>query len=193
MSSLSAVGTFLVDIIIDAYIYVLILRLILQHQGASWHNPFVQFVVKLTDVIVKPVRKILPGYRGIDFAIVFWIILFELVEIFLLSWIQFVLTPGILGAIIVAIAGIATKIVNVYFFTVIIAAILSWFPRAQQHPLSDVVIMIAEPLMNVARRFIPFIGGVDISPIVLIIIFQLISILVLSPLAAVGMKLAFVR
>ena len=159
MSSLSAVGTFLVDIIIDAYIYVLILRLILQHQGASWHNPFVQFVVKLTDVIVKPVRKILPGYRGIDFAIVFWIILFELVEIFLLSWIQFVLTPGILGAIIVAIAGIATKIVNVYFFTVIIAAILSWFPRAQQHPLSDVVIMIAEPLMNVARRFIPFIGG----------------------------------
>jgi len=192
MSPMSNAFTFLISTVVDAYLYILILRLLLQRGRASWHNQLVQFIVKLTDVVVKPARRFMPGMKGFDFAIIFWVVVLQFLESFIIMWWKASLMPGVLGILVVTVAAVLMKLINVYFFAVIITAILSWFPKAQGHPIASLVIMIAEPIMSFARRYIPLIGGIDLSPIVIIIGLQLISILVLSPISLFGLRLAFI-
>lgn len=190
MTTLSNAGVFLVGLVFDIYIIILILRLLMQKRGASYYNPFSQLIIKLTNVFVTPMQKVLPGFKGFDVAIVFLILLFEVIETLLILWLRQGIVPGFWGTIIISVAMVGDKVVNLYFYAIIVRAIMSWVESSQRNPVAEIVFLITEPLMRPARRIIPTIAGFDLSPIPLLIALQLISIYGFGALANLGMRLA---
>jgi len=181
----------LINFVFDAYIFILLVRLVLQKMGAHWHNPISQFVVKVTQPVVVPLRKIFPGFKGFDLAIVVAIFLLEFIETVLLVWMKITLFPGILGAIVVTLGMLGGKVIDLYFYGVIIAVIMSWVPALQHSPLSSIVNIVTRPLMALGRRFIPSISNFDISPIVILLVLKLMEILITSPIIDLGYQLAY--
>lgn len=180
----------LINYILDAYIFILLLRFILQKLGASWHNPVTKFVVTLSNPVVKVTRRVIPGFKGFDFAILVVAYLIELLELYIVNWMRLGFTLDFGGVAIIGITALATKIIYVVMFSIIIWAFLSWFTTAQQNPIAEVTGVIAFPWLRLARRFIPMVGGLDLSPIALLIIFYLILSFVLTPITRIGLQIA---
>ncbi len=191
MTSLKYALILIINFAFDAYIFVLLLRLILQKLGANWHNPVSQFVVKLTQPVVKPLRKIFPGFKGFDLAIIVAMLVLEVIEMMLLMWIKIEIFPGFLGSVVIAIGMLCNKVVNLYFFAIIIGVIMSWVPSLQHNPMAGIVNVITNPLLGLARRFIPMIGGFDLSPILVLLVLKLLEILVFNNIITQGMRWAY--
>lgn len=190
MTTLNNAAVFLIGLIFDLYIIILILRLLMQKLGASYHNPFSQLIIKLTNFFVTPMQKIFPGFKGYDLAIIFLILLFELIETLLTFWLRLRVVPGFWGAVVISIAMLGDKIINLYFYAIIIRVIMSWIVSLQQSPVAEIVFLITEPIMRPFRRFIPPIAGFDLSPIVVLVLLQLISAYGFGSLLNLGLRLA---
>lgn len=180
---------FLVKTLFDLYLLVLVLCVLLRASGAHFFNPIIQVLVKLTDFLLKPARKMIPSHK-VDWAgwlIVFVVKIIELVILLLITGSYF----NVAGIIILAVTGILSLIINIYFFAIIIQAIMSWFPQAQAQatPIAHVLYHLNEPLLKPARRFIPTLSGIDFSPLVVIIVLQLINIVIIAPINAYGLGL----
>ncbi len=191
MESLKYALILIINFVFDTYIFILLLRLILQRMRASWHNPISQLVVKLTQPVVVPLRKMFPGFRGFDLAIIVAMLILEVIETILLLWLKIAVFPGILGSFVIAIGMLGNKVMNLYFFAIIIGVIMSWVTSLQHSPIAGIVNIITSPLLNLARRFIPPIGGFDLSPLPVLLALKLITILVFNPIIMQGYKLAY--
>lgn len=191
-SALNSAAYFLISFLVGTYIYLLLLRLLMQYFGANYYNPISQWIIKLSEPLLKPMRRVIPGYKGIDFAIVVWLLILQGIALLILMALRTGEAAGFMGLVIITIVELFDKLIDVFFFATIIAAIISWFPKLQtRNPVAEIVYLIAGPLLVIARRFIPLIAGFDLSPIVVIIVLKLISIVVFSPLLSLGLRLAF--
>ena len=189
LQSLITAAVLIINFVFDAYIIILMLRLLLQKMGAHWYNPFTQFVIKFTEPVVKPLRRFIPGYKGFDLAIIVIMFVLEIIELWLTIWLKLNIFPGILGTIIIAVGELGSKLVNIYFYAVIIGAIISWFPSLQRNPITEIIDLLTWPLSRIARRITPTVAGFDLSPILIIIVLLLINILVFAPIVSWGMRL----
>ena len=190
MSTFANAGFFLIELVFDIYIIMLMLRLILQKVGASYHNPISQLVIRLTNALVVPLQRIIPGFKGFDFAIILLVLIFEIIEMILLMWLRYKVVPGFGGTVIVAIGMIGRKLMNLYFWAIIIWALTSWVVSLQRSPVAEIVYLITEPVMRRARRIIPTIAGFDLTPIPVLILLQLASMVVFNPIIQAGMRVA---
>lgn len=181
---------FLINVVLGLYIMVVILRLLLQKLGASYHNPIAQAIIKMTQPLVKPLQRVVPGYKGFDLGIVLLLLLLELVKIVILLAVAQQTFPDVGGWLLWGIADAVNDTLDVYFYLIIIGAILSWVPSMHHHPLMDVVRLITDPILGVFRRILPVLGGFDLSPLVAIVVIKLVQILLISPLLGVAVRLA---
>lgn len=155
---------FLVDILIHLYTLALMLRLILQWVRADFYNPVSQFLVKITNPVVRPLRRLIPGYWGIDFATLTLVLLFTAIKTLI------VYTD--LSAEAIALATlIATLdlVLNIFLYAIIIQAILSWVNPDPYNPVISLLNSLTWPILKHFRKLIPPISGFDISPIFAII------------------------
>jgi len=106
---------FILGLLFDFYIFVLIIRFLLQKRYANYFNPFTQFILKITNLPLKPLQKILPGFKGFDLAIVFLVLLLSIAEMLLLFYLQYHSTPNFLGILVAALATVFEKVISVYF------------------------------------------------------------------------------
>lgn len=158
---------FLVNTLFDLYIMVVILRVWLQLARADFYNPFSQFVVKATQPFVAPLRRFIPGLGGLDIATILFAIVvagLKVLTISLLLHAQVNIPAILIGAVITVIMS-SFKIV---FWVLILRAILSWISRGY-NPIEAVMIQLTEPLLAPVRRFIPPMGGLDLSMLVVLI------------------------
>ena len=190
MNTLVNIAIFLVGLIFDLYIIILMLRLLMQKLGASYLNPVSQLVIQLTNVLVTPLQRIIPGFKGFDLAIVLLMLGFAIIEALLLLWLKVRLVPEFWGLIVIAIGALGNKLMNLYFYAIIIRVVISWVTSLQRGPVAEIVFLITEPIMRPVRRIIPVIAGFDLSPIVLLVALQLISIYGFDRLILVGTRLA---
>lgn len=181
---------FLVETLFNLYILILMLRIILQWVGAHFYNPVSQFVIKLTNPAVKPLRKLLPPFKGIDLASLIILVALEFIKLLLIIWLKIGIFAGILGLIVMAFGDILDVILDIFFYAILISALLSWINPRQYNPITEVLHLITEPLLRPARHFIPPIAGFDISPIPVLIILQLCTIIIAAPLMSVGLAIA---
>lgn len=174
---------FLIRTVFDLYLFVLVTRLILVWVGADFYNPLTQFIVKLTDPLVRPLRKRIPNYRRLETTTLILIFLFEVIKYLLLLAIS-VSIPNPIGVMIFAFADMLKLILEIFFYGILIQVILSW---VQPHsPLNRVLYQLTSPIMNPIRRIVPPINGIDISPIPALLLLQLLLILIVGPLLALG-------
>ena len=172
---------FLIQTLFGLYLVAIMLRVLLQLTRADFYNPVSQFLVKITNPPLIPLRRIIPGFMGIKALEIFLIVLIKGISI------------NIFGLVILSIAELLRLLINVYFFAILIQVVISWVNPGTYNPAVSLLYSINEPLLSRARRLIPPISGFDLSPIVVIILLQLISILFIQPIADLGQGLAVGR
>lgn len=168
--------TFLVKTLIDTYVMVLLLRIWMQLTRTDFYNPFSQFVVKITQPIIGPLRRIIPSLGAIDSA--------SLLLAFLLMTIKYPLLLLVQGGAISLspynlLFGLISMIKSagyLIFWIMIIRALMSWISQGRS-PVDYVMHQLTEPLMAPIRRVIPAMGGIDFSAMVVILVLYLINYL----------------
>lgn len=177
----------LIQVVFELYLLAVLLRLLFQLVRADFYNPVSQFIVAITNPLVKPLRRVIPGFFGFDFASLVLLIVIKCLELYLLSLVTgFAVEP--LALIVASILDLVRLTLNVFFFAVIIRALLSWFsPYGIGHnPVGNLLVRLTEPLLAPARRLIPPVGGgFDLSPLVVLVVLQ-IALLALNHLTRGG-------
>ncbi len=157
---------------------VLLARFVMQWQRISFRNPLGQFVVATTDWLVVPLRRLVPGFGGLDLASLLpaWVV--QVLVVFVALAVRGVIgSADPLGLLVVmwGVGLLETVKVALYLLmgVVLMSAIFSWVnPHA---PLAGVINALAEPFLRPFRRVIPPIGGVDLSPIGLLLLLQVLQ------------------
>ncbi|WP_166837853.1 YggT family protein [Rheinheimera pleomorphica] len=166
---------FLIDTAFSLYLMVVILRLWLQLVRADFYNPFSQFVVKATNPLVLPLRRIIPSIGRLDTAtlvLAYTIMLAKLATLQLLQSGQMLVVPSLIFAVIFLVKEVFTLL----FWILVIRALLSWFSQGRS-PVEYVMHQLTEPLLKPIRRILPPLGGLDLSVLVVLIGLQFLNIL----------------
>ncbi len=160
----------IISIVIDIYVDIILLRFFLQYFRADFYNPLSQFVVKATDPIVKPLRKIIPGIGGLDLStlVAAWLVIIG--KILLI----FVLSTGfsnfnLLALVIMPIYMVIAECVKLYMFLIFVRAISSWFAQGGHNPIIGVIGQLTEPLLAKFRKILPMGSGFDFTPMLAIL------------------------
>lgn len=170
----------LVDVAFGLIVYALIARFLMQLLRAPFRNPIGQAVMALTDWLVKPLRKIFPGFGGVDWASLVGAFVFQLLWLLALYAIfgrGFTLSgAGVAYVLAAALLELVKGALWLLVIVVIVQAVLSWV--APDGPLAGLLNAMTFPFLRPLRRVIPPIGGaLDLTPLILIVILQIILIL----------------
>jgi YggT family protein len=170
--------TFVLETIFGLFVLAALVRFWMQAFRAPARNPIAQFSMALTDFAVKPLRRVIPGFMRMDWASLVVALLLE----FVLQLLEFTVLAGALpnGGVLSALLFLAfVRLVrlSIYIFIVVIIAqaVMSWV--SPYHPAAPFFSALSNPLLKPVRRFVPPIGGVDISPVFVLIGLQLILML----------------
>ena len=182
-------AVFLIQTLFGLFILAVLLRLLLQWVRADFYNPMAQFVVKVTNPVLRPLRRYVPGYAGIDFAALLLLVGLKLIELGLTAW---VLDRGfgLPGLLVVTVADLLKLTTYVFIFSIIVQAVMSWVNPMGYNPVTAILYRLNEPLLGPARRLIPPISGIDLSPLAVLILLQLTLMLLVQPLSDIGWGLA---
>jgi len=186
---------FLVDTLFSLFILMVMLRLLLQIVRADFYNPFSQFLVKATSPLLRPLRRLIPSWGGIDVAslvLLFTLQCLAIVILILLQGIGFD-SIGIAGLLIATITKLISLLLYVYFFSLFLLAIMSWISTGGYNPITALMSSITEPLMRPVRKLIPPIGMLDLSVFVTILGLVVARMLIMPPLYALSVQLGFPR
>lgn len=182
--------TLLLEVVVGLLSGACLLRLYMQYlripMSARSGNPLGRFVFALTDWIVLPLRKVIPSIGALDTASLVAAFLLQLAE-FGLLWLLAGAAGGLFAVPILALFGLLRMTVSAMTGAVIVYAILSWVQT--NSVIADVLERLVSPALVPIRRLLPLIGGVDLSPLVLLVILQVLAI-VLGDLQGVAL-LAF--
>jgi YggT family protein len=172
---------FLVKTLFGLYILAVLLRFLLQQSRADFYNPVSQFLVKITQPVLRPLRRVVPGIAGVDVAALVLLLALQLLELALVGLIQGGALMPLLPMLVIAVAELVDLTLNVYLVVIFVQVILSWV-QPGYNPATAVIYSLTEPVLRPARRIIPPLGGLDLSPLLVIILIQLLKMLALPPL-----------
>jgi YggT family protein len=172
---------FVVRTVLDLYILTFILRFALQWVRADAHNPFWQFVVAATNPLVRPLRQVVPGWRGVELASPLLVLALEVLAIAVLLYLGRYPVPGFAALLYFALLRAVLGVLRLYMFALFVYVLLSWISPGTDHPLMRVLAALCEPVLRPVRRLVPAIGGFDLSPLVLLIALQAIYISIPIP------------
>ena len=163
-----------------------LLRLYMQYQRIPMSvrsgNPLAKFIFALTDWLVLPLRRVIPAAGRWDMASLVGAFLVQLVQ-FVILWAIMGMTAGLLSVVVLAAFGLVRMAISGLTGLVIVYAILSWVQT--QSMAADFLERLVLPVLIPIRRVVPLIGGIDLSPLVLLLILQVAGIVLGSVQAAV--------
>ncbi len=164
------------------YIVAVMLRFLLQAARADFYNPVCQMIVKLTSPLLNPLRRVIPGWRRLDIATLVLALLLGSAATFLMVLLTGNTLP--VGRVVSwAVVGLIALTMDIYFYAMLVLVIASFVAPASGHPVLLVVYQLLEPFYRLAHRIIPPMGGLDFTPLLLMLVIQVLEILVLGPLA----------
>jgi len=168
---------FVLDALFHLFILAALVRFWMQAFRASARNPIAQFTMALTDFAVKPLRRVIPGMFNLDWASLVVAYLFELLLQFLLLLVMGATpTPEVLSVLLfLAFVKLIRLSIYVFMGAIIIQAVLSWVNP--HHPVAPFFHALTRPFLKPFQRAVPLIGGVDITPVLVLIAFQLVLML----------------
>ena len=162
---------FILKTLTQLYLLLLLLRFWLPMFRADFRNPVAQGILRLTSPLIIPLRRFIPPIGRIDTATVLVAFGIEYLLILVLLGLGGG-SAGILPIATTALLDLAILSFNMFFFVILIKIILSWVAPHNYNPATAMLTSIAEPILRPFRRFIPPIGGLDISPVFAIVFLQ---------------------
>jgi len=171
---------FLIDTLFSIYIGIMYLRFILQQVGADFYNPISQFLVKATQPPVKIARRLIPPFGKIDTASLVLTLALILLKIFLLYVVISGYPLNFVNLLTLLLHDFIELTFNIFIFSIFIQAILSWVNPDPGNPVSGILYSITYPVLRPIRKFIPPMGGLDLSALVALIGLTFLKLLVLG-------------
>jgi YggT family protein len=168
---------FVVNAVAQLYLFVLLLRILLPWLGADYRNPITQAILKITSPVVVPLRRIIPPVGRVDTAtvLVAFIIQYLLIMLILLIFGK----SATIGTIaLTAIVDLVLLMLRLFVFAIIIRVILSWISPGGYNPALAIIHALTDRVLLPFRRIIPPLGGLDLSPLVAIILITAVTIVV---------------
>ena len=186
-SNFSDAGAFLIDTFLGLYLVIVVLRFLIQASRADYYNPICQAIVKITDPACKPLRRILPTIKGLDFSALLLAILVQVIAALVITSITDYPINSFHPIILVwAVLGIAAVVIDIYFIALLISVGASWIAPYSNHPALALVSQITEPICAPARKILPPMGGIDFSIILVFVAINLIdSYFLIRPMAEI--------
>ena len=182
---ISSALNFLLSTIFSTLTIIFLLRFFMQLFKTSFYNPLGQMVIALTDFAVKPARRIIPSWKKIDLSTLFLAILTQFLLQLALLWLRdFPLAvagssiwPSLFG---MSLLGVIRAILDLFFYTILLQLILSWVnPHT---PIAPVLDSLTRPILRPIQRIIPTANGIDFSPVVALILLQMLNVSVIAAL-----------
>jgi YggT family protein len=174
-------AVFLVQVLFGLYATLVVLRFLLQLTRADFYNPISQFIVKATRPLLNPLRRLIPGVSGIDLA--------SLVLAWLVITIEQLAILGLAGAgfqpaaaALLAIPEMISLIINIFLFAILIQVIMSWVNPGGYNPAIGLIHALTEPLLAPVRQRMPDMGGLDLSPMIVMIGLVVLEMLLVPPI-----------
>ena len=176
MSAINEIFGYLIQTFLGLYLIAMVLRFLLQVVRADFYNPICQFLVKITNPLVIPMRRLVPSFAGLDLASLLLAFVLQMASIAALVFINFQVLPGLGLLLVGGVLGVVSLVVNIYFFALLAMIILSWVAPGSRHPAIHLLYQITEPVMAPFRKMLPAMGGMDFSPILVFILINVIQI-----------------
>lgn len=189
MSYLGNAGQLLVDTVFGLAMLALLLRILMQAARADFYNPICQFIHRLTEPVLAPLRRAVPPLGRIDSGAVLLLLA--------LSWLRYLILKLVIGGsvmpfiaianagagalLLAAVAYVLTLLAMLWFWLLLISIVLSWIQPANRSPAIPLVFQLTEPLLAPFRRLLPQMG-LDLSPLFAFLALQLARLLLVQPL-----------
>lgn len=180
---------FLVDVTLGLYVFAVLLRFLFQSVRADFYNPISQSIVRITNPPLSRLRRHVPSVGRVDTASVLLLVGLQALTI----WLKFALLghpPALAGVLVGTVAALLTKTVYVMIGAILILVVASWVTPGGYSPLLSLADDLARPLLRPVRRMLPDMGGLDLSPLVALVVLQLAMMLVVWPLRDMGLMLS---
>ena len=172
---------FLIDTLFSLYILAIVLRFLFQWTRADFYNPISQFLVKITHPPLKIIRRFVPSVGKIDTSSIVLALALQMFADFTIIALKGVMV-SITALIILSFAQLLSLLINVFIFAVFARAILSWFDPGNYNSANSLLQSLTEPLLTMCRKVIPDLGGIDLSPLLALVVLQLAKMMLLPPL-----------
>ncbi len=188
---ISQAAIFLVQLFFDIFILAFLLRYLLTKLRINSYNPLSEVIIRVTNPVLKPLRRMIPGYYGVDWSSIVALLLIQSLEIIITQLIIRGDVIAINALFILTMANLLKMILYIYMFTIIIQVIISWINPSAYNPIVTIMSQLTDPILRPVRRIASFGGGLDFSPLIVLVIIQLLMILIISPLMEIGFRLSY--
>jgi YggT family protein len=166
---------YLLKFAFDALLMILILRVWLQVVRADFYNPLSQFIVKVSNPLVIPLRRIIPGFGGIDIP--------TIILAYVIAVLTFIIIPLLNGGPVDVVSALYFGLIHLIkqagmllFIIMLVMALMSWVVQGY-NPTQMIFHQLTEPFLKPIRRIIPSIGGLDLSVLVAFLLLNVVNIL----------------
>jgi len=173
----SQIIAFLIEAVFSLYIVAVLLRLLLGFARASFTNPLSQFLVKVTNPVLVPMRRFIPSIGSIDTSAVllaFVLIFIKVSLLFLLKSHQLYFPASLLYAL----GELLKTIIWIYIIALVLQAIISWIGNTQNNPIIPLINSLTRPILRPIQKVVPLVGMMDLSPLVAILGLQVLLLTV---------------
>jgi YggT family protein len=173
---------FLISTLFSLYIVAVMLRFLLGLVRADFYNPVSQFLVRITNPLLIPLRKVIPSIGKFDSAAMLLMIVLQLAAVTLILLLR---GEGISSAVLimVTLATLVSLVIDVFMFAIIVEVIISWMNPGSYNPVSSLLHSLTSPLLRPIRHLVPPIAGIDLSPLFAILGLQVLRMLILPLLS----------
>lgn len=181
-SFLTEPALFLIDTLFSLYIAAIMLRFLLQWIGAEYYNPIVQTLIKITHPPLKLLRRYVPPVGRIDTASLLLALALQVLADYTMLLLKGA-SLAFAGLLVLSFSQLLSLLLNIYIFAIFARAILSWINPGSYHAATAILYSLTEPLLRFCRNVGPVVaGGIDFSPLMALIVLQLMKMLLLPPL-----------
>jgi len=167
---------YLISTLTDLYVTAILLRLLLQMVKADFYNPLSQFLIKITNPVLVPTRRLIPSIGKLDTASVVVMLVLELLQLGLISLLAKT-EYGFQFLFLFAIQKLLITLLLTYFVLIIARVFISWIANQSRHPLIPLIFQLTEPVLRPISKLLPPMGGVDLSPLFALIALRALLLL----------------
>ena len=174
-------AVFLIDTLFSLYILAVMLRFLLQWTQADFYNPVSQFLVKITHPPLRVMRRFVPAVGRIDTSSLVFALLLQMLANFSILALKGI-GIGFVALALLSFTDLLEMLLDIFVYAIFAGAILSWFAAGTYGSASSILYSLTEPLLSVCRRLLPDFGGIDLSPLIALVLLQLAKMMLLPPL-----------
>jgi len=168
---------FLITTLFSLYILAVMLRFLLGAVRADFYNPVSQFLVRITNPVLAPMRKVIPSAGKFDTAALLLMLVLQLTSLILIVALRGA-SASILALLLLAVAELVLLLINIFIFSILVQVILSWINPGTYTPVGALLHSLTNPVLAPIQRIIPPVAGIDLSPLFALIGLQVLKMLI---------------